>query len=68
MDNFLSTKLNGLNFQASNDHEWDAAISAYALFMGIIGTWKNDLHKLKNEDNGRIIKPCDDTFYFWPEC
>jgi hypothetical protein len=65
MDRFLSTQLDGLDLRTSNDHEWDAAVSAYALFMGITGTWKHDLHKLPIENNERILKPCGKTFYFW---
>ena len=52
--------------RTSNDHEWDAAISAYALLMGITGAWKTDLHELQPEDNCRIVKPCGKTFYYWP--
>lgn len=66
MDRFLSIQLNGLDLRTSNDHEWDAAVSAYAIFMGITGTWEHDLHKLPIENNERILKPCGKTFYFWP--
>ncbi len=66
MDSFLSKKLGGLNVRTSNDHEWDAAISAYALMMGITGIWTYDLHKLQPEDNGRIVQPCGKTSYYWP--
>ena len=66
MDGFLSSKLGGLNLKTCNDDEWDAAVSAYALFMGITGTWKCDLHKLPIENDERIVKPCGKTFYFWP--
>lgn len=66
MDSFLSSKLGGLNLRTSNDHEWDAAISAYALFMGITDTWKYDLHKLPVKNDERFVKPCGKTFYFWP--
>jgi len=66
MDRYLSTQLDGLDLRTSNEHEWDAAVSAYALFMGITGMWKYDLHKLAIENNERIVKPCGKTFYFWP--
>jgi len=65
MDQYLSDKL-GIEFETKNDHEWDAVISAYALLMGIVGTWKYNLHKLPLKQ-GRIIKPCGKTFYYWPE-
>jgi len=67
MDSFLSSKLENLNINTLNDHEWDAAISAYALFMGMTGRWTNDLHKQPLTQDCRIIKPCGATFYYWPD-
>lgn len=67
MDDFLSKRILGLNVKTSNSHEWDAAISAYALMMGITGMWTCDLHKLKLENNYRLVQPCGKTFYYWPE-
>lgn len=67
MDMFLSNELGGLELRTSNDHEWDAAISAYALFMGITGAWTCDLHSLQLEDNYRTISPSGKTFYYWPD-
>jgi hypothetical protein len=67
MDSFLSAKLGGLSIKTTNDHEWDAAISAYALFMGMTGGWENDLHKLPLAEKCRIIRPCGPTFYYWPD-
>lgn len=66
MDILLSNLL-GINVTTSNDHEWDAAISAYAVLMGISGAWKNDLHALQLEDGCRIIRPCGETYYYWPD-
>lgn len=66
MDSFLSKELGDLNVKTSNDHEWDAAISAYALMMGITGRWTCDLHKIQPEDNCRIVHPCGKTSYYWP--
>lgn len=66
MVDFLSKRL-GLNVKTSNEHEWDAAISAYAHMMGITGKWTCDLHKLQPEDNCRIVQPCGKTSYYWPE-
>lgn len=66
MDSFLSNVLGGLKIRTSNDNEWDAAISAYALLMGMSGAWKNDLHELQSKDNCRIVNPCGKTLYYWP--
>lgn len=66
MDDFLSAALNGIELQTSNDHEWDAAISAYATMMGLTGAWENDLHELQAENDCRTVHPCGETYYFWP--
>ena len=44
--------------KTSTVDEWDAAFSAYALFMGVTGKWKLDLHKLDIGENERIVKSC----------
>jgi hypothetical protein len=67
MVDFLSRALDGLSVRTSNEHEWDAAISAYATLKGITGVWQNDLHELEPEKNFRIISPCGKTSYFWPD-
>ena len=67
MDSFLSSKLELSSVTTSNDHEWDAAISAYALFMGMTGRWTNDLHSIPLATDCRIVKPCGETFYYWPD-
>ncbi|MBS3908231.1 MAG: hypothetical protein KGZ93_01140 [Actinobacteria bacterium] len=65
MDRFMSDKL-GIKIKTSNEHEWDAVISAYTLLMGVTGAWKLDLHKLQIRENERIVKPCGKTYYYWP--
>lgn len=67
MDCFLSDLLGGINIRTSNDHEWDAVISAYALLMRMTGVWNKDLHELQPEDNSRIVNPCGKTHYYWPD-
>lgn len=65
MDLFLTKAFGGLTIKTSNDHEWDAAISAYALLEGMTGSWARDLHTLET-GSGRMIYPCGKTYYFWP--
>src|SRR3989338_1943112 len=67
MDSFLSDLLGGISVRTSNDHEWDAVISAYVLLMGMTGVWNKDLHELQPEDNSRIVNPCGKTHYYWPD-
>lgn len=66
MDNGLTEKL-GTSITPKNDNEWDAALSAYAALKGLFSEWENDLHKLPIEKNERLVKPCGETYYFWPE-
>lgn len=65
MDNFLSRILGIADIKTANEHEWDAAISAYALLMGMTGGWKIDLHELPLGEKCRIVRPCGKTFYYW---
>ena len=51
----------------ANEHEWDAAISAFAAACGVRGRWTNDLHTLPTGPDERIVTPCGATNYYWPE-
>ena len=55
-----------VSVEATTDHAWDAALSAFAAFQGCNGDWDNDLHRLPTEANERIVWPCSATHYFWP--
>ena len=65
MDKALSTLLN-TEVVTKNDHEWDAAMSVYAVFMGITGQWTRDLHALSVQENERLIRLVGDSNYWWP--
>jgi len=66
MDAFLASTL-GATISVANEHEWDAAISAFAALCGINGAWKRDLHLLPTAAGEQLIKPCGETQYFWPD-
>lgn len=66
MDTELSGLL-GISVHTKTEHEWDAAISAFAAFQGILGRWTYDLHSLPLTSGARLIHPCGKTNYFWPE-
>jgi hypothetical protein len=66
MNHLLNTYLNVAIFP-NNEHEWDAAISAFAALQGILGKWKNDLHEILCDQGERLITPFGKTHYFWPE-
>jgi hypothetical protein len=66
MNEALKAKLN-VEVRISNDHEWDAAISALAALRGLQGAWKHDLHREHSDEEARLVEPCGETYYFWPE-
>lgn len=57
----------GVVMTCANDHEWDAAISAYAVVQGLTGAWARDLHTLPQLEDERAVEPCGATHYWWPE-
>lgn len=71
MDDVLCERIIGCKFDIKNDHEWDAAASAFAAFCGKTETWTHDLLKEKSkEKNGyeRMVYPAgEDVHYMWPE-
>jgi len=48
----------------ANDHEWDAALSAWATFQGLAGKWTFDLMKL--EGTSDLLLPAGPVVYWWP--
>ncbi len=66
MDNALCRAV-GMPVTSATEHEWDAAVSAFAALEGYMGRWQRDLHALPEEEGERLIKPCGHTHYFWPE-
>jgi hypothetical protein len=57
----------GFRVTPANEHEWDAALSAFAALEGISNCWSGDLHALRAMPGERTILPCGTTNYFWPE-
>jgi hypothetical protein len=66
MDDVLA-RLLGLSLAPGNEHEWDAALSAYAALEGLSGRWPHDLHSNPSRDGERLLTPCGVTHYCWPE-
>jgi hypothetical protein len=66
MDTVLGRTL-GIPMTSGSEHEWDAGVSAFAALEGYVGRWRRDLHTLPAEKGERLITPCGDTHYFWPE-
>lgn len=57
----------GKRTDPTDEHQWDAATSAYAAFKGLAGHWPQDLHTHELAKGERLIMPCGMTNYFWPE-
>lgn len=57
----------GIPIAPKNEHEWDAAISAIAAYLGASGQWSHDLHSLPVDGAERLVFPCGLTQYAWPE-
>jgi predicted nuclease with RNAse H fold len=66
MERMLSQAL-GATVITSSEHEWDAALSAFAAANGVLGRWTNDLHTLPCRERERLTTPCGKTNYYWPE-
>ena len=66
MDRFLSEAFSS-DINTRNDHEWDAVASVYAVLHGLKGDWVTDLHLLPRSTGERLIQPCGETHYWWPE-
>jgi hypothetical protein len=60
-------QLLGFSVIPENEHEWDAALSAFAALEGISNRWRQDLHALPVMPGERVIVPCGTTNYFWPD-
>lgn len=65
MNEYVGREL-GLSLETKNDHEWDAVISVLALWRGLAGRWKLDLHGSDILNNERLVMPCGKTNYWWP--
>ncbi len=63
----LLSRSYGVSAHCGNDHEWDALISAVVAFHAACGSWERGLHQLDVAPHSRLVKPCGNTSYFWPE-
>lgn len=66
----MNTRLSRLleaDVAPGNEHEWDAAISILAVVRGLQKRWQRDLHALPTKSGERLVQPCGNTAYVWPE-
>ncbi len=68
MNQWLAGQLGVGSLSITNDHEWDALISAWACAQGALGRWTLDLHAPISGygPGGTIQQPAGATKYFWP--
>lgn len=66
MDALLSNWFGLPNIKTESDHEWDALISAYSAYQGLLGNWPLDLHESKLDESVKSINPVGKTHFYWP--
>jgi hypothetical protein len=55
----------GLQADTTNDHEWDAAVSCFAVLEGMLGRWPTDLHHLPPANGESLVQPGGPSYYYW---
>lgn len=66
MDDVLKDQV-GCIAHCETDHEWDAAISAVAAYKCESRQWTRDLHLIPTLTDERLVNPCGQTKYAWPD-
>ena len=56
----------GLTVDTANGHEWDAVVSCFAVFEGMLGRWPGDLHRLPKATGESLVQPVGPSHYYWP--
>ena len=65
MNRDLGTRL-ALTTNTKTDHEWDAAISAFAAFQSPTKRWTYGLHALPIANGESLVPIAGDTHFYWP--
>jgi len=65
MSDFLSEQL-GISFDARDEHQFDSAMSCYAVFQYLRGDWKKNLHADFANTCESCIEPFGESIYAWP--
>lgn len=65
MNRELETRFS-LPTNTKTDHEWDAAISAFAAFQSLTKNWTHDLHALPVASGESLVPIAGDTHFYWP--
>ena len=65
MTDFLSGRL-GIRCEFENDHEFDSALSCFAVLEFLRGHWQHDLHAAIDDRCGPDIEPFGKSIYAWP--
>jgi len=57
----------GVRLAVDSEHEFDAALSAYAVRQGMAGRWTVDLHEIPAQEGESIVEPFGPSKFFWPQ-
>lgn len=56
----------GLSINTGTDHEWDAALSCFAVYEGISRRWTNNLHQLPSIADEELVHLGGPSHFYWP--
>ena len=56
----------GLTVNTTNDHEWDATVSCFAVLEGMSRRWTTDLHQLPTVAGEELVQIAGPSHFFWP--
>lgn len=56
----------GLSITTGTEHEWDAAVSCFAVFEGVSRRWPNDLHRLPSVADDEFVNMGGPSHFYWP--
>ncbi len=62
---FLSEQL-GISVEARDEHQFDSAMSCYAVFQYLRGHWKRNLHADPASTCESSVEPFGESIYAWP--
>lgn len=65
MSGFLSEQF-GIPFDARDEHQFDSAMSCYAVFQYLRGYWKKNLHADPAGKCESCVEPFGESIYAWP--
>jgi hypothetical protein len=56
----------GLPINTEKEHEWDAAVSCFAVHEGLSDRWTTDLHQLPSDADMTLVRIGGPSYFYWP--